>query len=88
LTTRPGFWIALGVVSLASALGAWRYFPDAFSIVSLDISMTREQALAEARVLAERDGLGPAVFRQAASFSLDTTARCRWRASCSRGTAC
>jgi hypothetical protein len=75
MTTRPGFWMALVVLSLASAIGAWWYFPHAFSIVSLDISMTREQALAEARVLAERDGLGPAVFRQAASFSLDTTAQ-------------
>jgi hypothetical protein len=68
---RPVFWIVLAAVSVASAIVAVRYFPRAFSIVTLDITMDRERALAEARALAARDALGPAGFRQAASFSLD-----------------
>lgn len=68
---RPAFWIALTVLSIASAAVAIRYFPRAFSIVALDITMDRERALEEARRLAARDALGPAGYREAASFSLD-----------------
>ena len=68
---RPAFWIVLIVLSIASAIVAIRYFPRASSIVTLDITMDRERALEEARALAARDALGPAGYRQAASFSLD-----------------
>lgn len=69
---RPAFWICLGLVSLGAAVIGTRYFPDAFSIVSLDITMNRERALADARVLAEGNGLGPPGYQQAASFALDS----------------
>ena len=68
---RPAVWIAFTLVSLASAVLAVRYFPRAFSIVALDITMDREQALARARELMTRDQLGPPDYRQAASFTLD-----------------
>jgi hypothetical protein len=68
---RPAFWILLSVVSLAAAAAAIYYFPRAFSIVALDIKMNREQALRDARAIAYRDQLGPADFREAASFALD-----------------
>jgi hypothetical protein len=54
---------------------AVRYFPRAFSIVALDITMDREQALAQARDVMARESLGPAGYRQAASFSLDGEAQ-------------
>ena len=69
---RPAFWVLLGLVSLAATAAAVHYFPQAFSIVALDITMTRERALADARAIAARDRLGPADFRQAASFALDS----------------
>ena len=72
---RPAFWIGLAMLSLASAAVAVHYFPKAFSIVSLDITMDRERALEEARAITARDGLGPAGFRQAASFALDGEAQ-------------
>jgi hypothetical protein len=72
---RPVFWFVLAVVSVLSAFVAVRYFPRAFSLVTLDITMDRERALAEARTIAARDGLGPAGFRQAASFALDGEAQ-------------
>ena len=72
---RPAFWILLGLVSLAATAAAVHYFPQAFSIVALDITMTRERALAEARAIVTRDRLGPADFRQAASFALDSQAQ-------------
>ena len=71
---RPVFWILLGLVSLAGAGAAWHFFPQAFSIVALDITMDRAAALADARALAGRYGFGPSGFRQAASFALDEEA--------------
>jgi Type II CAAX prenyl endopeptidase Rce1-like len=72
---RPAFWILLGLVSLAATAVAVHYFPQAFSIVALDITMTRERALADARAIVTRDRMGPADFRQAASFALDSDAQ-------------
>ena len=68
---RPVVWIALGLVSIALAAAAYRGFPLAFSLVSVDISMDRDQALAAARAIAADQHLGPADAREAASFSLD-----------------
>jgi hypothetical protein len=68
---RPVVWIALGLVSIALALAAYRGFPLAFSLVSVDISMDRNHALAAAREIAAKDHLGPTDAREAASFSLD-----------------
>ena len=72
---RPAFWIVLGLASIAAAGAAWHFFPQAFSIVALDITMDREAALTAARSLATRDGLGPAGYRQAASFTADEEAQ-------------
>ena len=66
---RPAVWIALVVLSAGAAVIGIRYFPRAFSIVALDITMDRGRALDDARAIAARDALGPADYRQAASFS-------------------
>ena len=72
---RPVFWLALAALSVAATLIGIRYFPQAFSIVALDITMDRGRALEAARTIAARDGLGPAGFRQAASFGGDDEAQ-------------
>src|SRR3954449_3339627 len=72
---RPAFWIVLALASAAAVAVGVRYFPQAFSIVALDITMDRGHALDEARVIAVRDGLGPPGFRQAASFGSDDEAQ-------------
>src|SRR5262245_55880186 len=72
---RPLFWIALALTAVAATAAGIRYFPSAFSIVALDITMDRGRALGEARAIAARDGLGPAGFRQAASFGGDDEAQ-------------
>ena len=72
---RPAFWIALALLSIVATLIGIRYFPQAFSIVALDITMDRGHALDAARAIATRDGLGPAGFRQAASFAGDEEAQ-------------
>src|SRR5436190_1499593 len=68
---RPGFWILLTLISIAATVVGVRLFPQAFSMLSLDIAMDRDHALADARAIMLRDHLGPAGFQQAASFSLD-----------------
>ena len=72
---RPAAWIALALLSAAAAAIGVRYFPVAFSILALDITMDRSQALDAARAIATRDRLGPAGFLQAASFSGDQEAQ-------------
>lgn len=72
---RPPFWVLLAAIAgFASAVG-WHYFPQAFSIVSLEITMDRSTALTAARDIMRRDGRGPAGFRQAASFAIDEDAQ-------------
>ncbi|HEY7058463.1 MAG TPA: lysostaphin resistance A-like protein, partial [Vicinamibacterales bacterium] len=72
---RPAFWILLALASLVAVLVGFRFFPQAFSIVALDITMDRDRALADARRIVERDHLGPSGYRQAASFTLDDEAQ-------------
>lgn len=72
---RPALWIALTILSAAAVAVGIMYFPRAFSIVALDITMDRARALADARRIAERDGLGPSGYRDAASFALDEEAQ-------------
>jgi hypothetical protein len=72
---RPAFWIVFLLLSAAAAYVAVRFFPQAFSIVALEITMDRERAMAEARTIMTRDQLGPSGYRQAASFTLDSEAQ-------------
>ena len=72
---RPAFWAGLTIATVLAAAVGIRYFPQAFSIVALDITMDRGHALDAARTLAVRDNLGPAGFRQAASFAGDDEAQ-------------
>jgi hypothetical protein len=59
------------LVSAASAAYAYLNFARAFPIVSLDLKMTREAALADARRVAADMRLGPPQYREAASFDED-----------------
>ena len=72
---RPAFWIVLALISLGAVVAAVHYFPQAFSILALDITMDRAHALDQARQIAARDGLGPTGFGEAASFSGDDEAQ-------------
>ena len=72
---KPAFWIAFVLLSIAAAGLAYRYFPLAFPIVSLDIAMDRDAALDAARRIAADEGIGPRDAREAASFALDERAQ-------------
>ena len=67
-TNRPLFWIVLVLLSLGSLAGAYRYFGEAFPLITLDLQMDRAGALEQAKELAERYQWGPRDYEQAASF--------------------
>ncbi|PWT82049.1 MAG: hypothetical protein C5B57_09365 [Blastocatellia bacterium] len=71
MTRRSLLWAVLTVMAIASAAFSWRYFTRAFPLLSIDIKMDRQTALARARALTQEHRLGPVVYRDAASFSLD-----------------
>ena len=68
MTRRAGFWAAFTVLAAASVLAALRLFPAAFPIVTLDLAMDRETAVAEAEAIAVRYGWDPPDARSAATF--------------------
>jgi len=53
MTRKPAFWILLTVLCLASAAFSWRYFTRAFPLLSVDIRMDRQGALAQAEAAEE-----------------------------------
>ena len=67
-THRPLFWIVLVLLSLGSLAGAYRYFGEAFPLITLDLQMDRATALQRARELAGHYQWGPQDYEQAASF--------------------
>ncbi len=69
---KPVFWLVFVLLSLVLIWFSAVNFPRAFPLVSLDLEMDRETALAASRELAERHGWGPAEYRQAATFALDS----------------
>ena len=71
LWRKPIAWILLSLVSVSGTLFTFRYFPEAFPLVTLDLQMDRTAALTRARMLARQHGFGPKGYEQAASFRLD-----------------
>ena len=65
---RPGPWILFGLLGVAGVVVAVRFFPTAFPIVTLDLAMDREAAVAQADTLAGRYGWDPSEARTAATF--------------------
>lgn len=72
---KPFFWLVLSLVSIGAIIFTYRFFPEAFPIVSLDLQMDRENALDAARRLAAQYNWQPEGFEQAASFKLDQEAQ-------------
>lgn len=68
---RPLFWVGLLAIFIGGGIFTINYFPEAFPIVNLTISMDRQMALAQSKTLAQKYGWGPQGFEQAASFSVE-----------------
>ncbi|NDP42090.1 MAG: CPBP family intramembrane metalloprotease, partial [Aromatoleum sp.] len=71
LTRRPAFWIAYAGLALISLAIAWKLFALAIPLVNLDITLSRQDAIAKAEALSARHQLAPDGARAAARFSHD-----------------
>ena len=65
-------WSILLLLSLAATAYARYFFAEAYPIVSLNLSMTRSEAIERATQLALDHGWEPQAGRVAASFGLDS----------------
>ncbi len=65
------FWIIITVLAIASGVFTHRYFIQSYPIISLSISMDREQALEKAHFLTTQHAWLPANPRHAIEFKLD-----------------
>ena len=72
---RPAFWVAYIVLALAALAVAWQLAPHAIPLVHLDITLTREAAIAKAEVLAAERRLAPEGARTAIVFAHDESAQ-------------
>jgi hypothetical protein len=71
ITRQPAFWVAYGIASLIALLAALRLFPLAIPIVNLDITTSRDEAIAAANTLATKLHIAPDGARVAARFAHD-----------------
>ncbi|OQA35171.1 MAG: CAAX amino terminal protease self- immunity [Candidatus Dependentiae bacterium ADurb.Bin331] len=67
----PLFWIVLTLISISGLFFSYHYFPKAFAILNITISMDRQQALAQAKTLATNYQWGPTDYQQVAVFETD-----------------
>lgn len=71
LFCTPLFWLIFSLTAAGSAFLAFRYFPKAFPIVHLDLTMDRSQALEHAKIISTQFNLGPQNAQEATLFATD-----------------
>jgi len=69
---KPLFWIICTVLALGCVIFTWNYFPRAFPIVTVEITMDRQMAMDRAEEIAQNYSLGPDGYRIAASYNLNS----------------
>jgi hypothetical protein len=70
--SRP-LWLGATLFSLLCYAFAFHFFPKAFPIIHLDITMDREQALEKADSIAQAHHYGPEDHQNAVAFHTDST---------------
>ena len=76
LLRKPAFWIVLLIASGLCVFTVFRYFGDAFSVLDLDVRMSRDQAIGEARRIVDDQKLSSVKLTEsAASFGGDSAAQ-------------
>ena len=75
MSRKSLYWLIFLLISVFSGIYAYYFFADAYPIVSLQISMNRDQALSEAMELAHQNAWGPDNPVSAASFGVDENVR-------------
>ncbi|MFO1314132.1 MAG: type II CAAX endopeptidase family protein [Burkholderiales bacterium] len=75
LDRRPWFWAAYVATALAALAVAWQLAPHAIPLVHLDITMSRDAAIARAEAIAAERRLAPDGARTAIVFNHDEAAQ-------------
>jgi hypothetical protein len=65
------FWLAITGLAITSGIFTHRYFTQSYPIISLSISMTREEALAKAHQLSTQHAWLPLTYHAAVEFKHD-----------------
>ncbi len=68
---KPIFWLSFLIISGASALLTVHYFPLAHSIITVPITMNRNEAIIQATNIARQYSLAPANGNSAVNFQTD-----------------
>lgn len=69
---KPLFWIICTLLALGCVIFTVNYFPKAFPMVTVDITMDRQMAMDRAEDIAQTLDLGPDNYRIAASYNLNS----------------
>ncbi len=72
---KPRFWIGFTILSLLATIYTCKFFSQAFPIINLSITMDRDQAIEQAKELAQQFNWGPQNPFTAVSFETDNTAK-------------
>lgn len=69
---KPLFWIICTLLALGCVIFTWIYFPKAFPVVTVEITMDRQMAMDRAEEIAQTYNLGPEDYHIAASYNLNS----------------
>ncbi len=72
---QPLFWVLATILSLGTGYAAYRLFPIAFPLVSIDLTMDRSAALRQAASIAKHLSIGPQEYSQAIKFTSENKAK-------------
>jgi len=72
MTRRPAFWVAYAALAAVALATAWRLFPLAIPLVNLDITFSRDEAVAKAEAIAATLKLAPDGAQSAVQFAHDS----------------
>lgn len=75
ITRTPWFWALMTIGALAGAFISYHYFPQAFPLIHLNLTMDRPQALKKADALAAEFHLGPDHAQESVLFYTDDTVK-------------
>lgn len=68
---KPYFWIIFTSIAVICTIFVFKFFPLAFPMIDLELTMDRKAALQKAQEINEKYNLSPDGYREAAFFILD-----------------
>ena len=72
---KKSTWIVFASICILFTFTAYKLFPNAFTILNIDLSMSREDALSKASDLSKKLNIGPDDYYQVTTFGVDSKAQ-------------